>query len=68
MQINLTGFLNGKKAREFMGELWKLLMSAQSSGDGIPVELVNAKKEEIKKRQVIYLKIFIFVTIITFDI
>lgn len=22
MQINLTGFLNAKRAREFMGELW----------------------------------------------
>lgn len=52
MQINLTGFLNGKKAREFMGELWQLLLSAQNSGDGIPEQLVNAKKEEIKKRQV----------------
>jgi hypothetical protein len=52
MQINLTGFLNGKKAREFMGELWHLLISAQNSDDGIPQELVNSKKEEIKKRQV----------------
>ena len=52
MQINLTGFLNGKKAREFMGELWALLISAQNSGDGIPEEFVNQKKDEIKKRQV----------------
>ena len=29
MQINLTGFLNGKNARIFMGELWALLNSAQ---------------------------------------
>jgi serine/arginine repetitive matrix protein 1 len=25
MQINLTGILNGKNAREFMGELWPCL-------------------------------------------
>ena len=29
MQINLTGFLNGKNARLFMGELWTHLNSAQ---------------------------------------
>ena len=36
-----------------MGELWQLLISAQNSGDGIPIELVNAKKDEIVKRQVL---------------
>ena len=25
MQINLTGFLNGKNSRVFMGELWELV-------------------------------------------
>lgn len=53
MQINLTGFLDGKKAREFMGELWQLLLSGQATHDGIPPELIELKKEELKKRQVI---------------
>ncbi|CAF3985131.1 unnamed protein product [Rotaria sp. Silwood2] len=51
MQINLTGFLGGSKARVFIGELWKLLASAQSSPDGIPAECVEMKKRELLKRQ-----------------
>lgn len=51
MQINLTGFLGGSKARLFISELWKLLASAQSSADGIPAELVEMKKNELLKRQ-----------------
>ena len=50
MQINMTGFLNGSKAREFMGELWQLLYSAQNSKTGIPKELVQAKAEDIMLR------------------
>lgn len=53
MQINLTGFLNGKNARLFMGELWELLLSAQASDTGIPESFVQQKKEEIKKRMVL---------------
>ena len=53
MQINLTGFLGGNKARLFIGELWKLLASAQSSPDGIPAEFVEMKRKELLlKRQV----------------
>ena len=52
MQINLTGFLNGKNARIFMGELWKLLDSAQNNESGIPQETIDKKKEEIKNRRV----------------
>lgn len=52
MQINLTGFLNGKNAREFMGELWPLLLSAQENIAGIPSAFLEQKKEEIKQRQV----------------
>jgi len=52
LQINLTGFLNGKNSRMFMGELWKLLISAQQSPHGIPEELINQKKEDIRKRQI----------------
>ena len=50
MQINLTGFLNGKNARIFMGELWKLLDSAQKTSSGIPQELIDKKKEEMKSK------------------
>ncbi|UJR15708.1 hypothetical protein I4U23_002643 [Adineta vaga] len=51
MQINLTGFLGGSKARLFIGELWKILSDAQASPDGIPAELVEMKKKELLKRQ-----------------
>jgi len=50
MQINLTGFVNGKNARLFMGELWALLASAQATESGIPQELIDKKKEEMKNR------------------
>lgn len=52
MQINLTGFLNGKNARDFMGELWSLLLSAQETVGGIPAEILEEKKAEIRRRQV----------------
>lgn len=51
MQINLTGFLGGSKARLFIGELWTFLASAQTSPDGIPKELVELKKKELLKKQ-----------------
>lgn len=51
MQINLTGFLNGRNARQFMEELWALLLSAQESETGIPEEFIQQKKEEILKRE-----------------
>lgn len=46
----LTGFLNGKNARIFMGELWDLLLSAQANPSGIPKAFLDQKKEEIKKK------------------
>lgn len=52
MQIMLTGFLNGKNARIFMGELWDLLLSAQASPSGIPKQFLDQKKEELKKKMV----------------
>lgn len=52
MQINLTGFLNGKNAREFMKDLWPLLLSAQDNIAGIPSAFLEQKKEEIRQRQV----------------
>lgn len=51
MQINLTGFLNGKNARDFMGDLWTLLLSAQETVGGIPAEILEEKKAEIRRRQ-----------------
>lgn len=51
MQINMTGFLNGKNARQFMDELWALLLSAQESDTGIPSEFIQQKKDEILKRE-----------------
>lgn len=65
MQINLTGFLNGKNARVFMTDLWDLLLSAQESPTGIPEILMEMKKEEIKKRMV---NIIIFLNIQEFII
>jgi len=50
IQINLTGFLNGKNARIFTGELWDMLIAAQESPSGIPPSLVTAKKEELRLR------------------
>ena len=35
-----------------MGELWKLLDSAQNNESGIPQEMIDKKKEEIKHRRV----------------
>lgn len=37
-----------------MGELWGMLISAQENASGIPAALVEAKKEEIRKRNVSY--------------
>lgn len=55
IQINLTGFLNPRNARIFLGELWELLASAQAHVSGIPEQFIEQKKEEIKKRQVSFL-------------
>jgi serine/arginine repetitive matrix protein 1 len=63
MQINLTGFLGGSKARAFIGELWNLLASAQSSPDGIPAELVEMKKKELLKAKVYISDCFLFLFI-----
>ena len=52
MQIQLTGFLQGKNARVFMGELWDLLISAQENIGGIPTAFIEKKKEEIRLRKV----------------
>ncbi|KAK5969375.1 hypothetical protein GCK32_010946 [Trichostrongylus colubriformis] len=51
MQINITGFLNARRAREFMGELWMLLIEADESEDGIPRSLIEKKIDEMRKER-----------------
>ena len=50
MQLHLTGFLE-KNTSSFMGELWTLLLSAQSSAMGIPQQFLDKKKEEIREKR-----------------
>lgn len=52
MQINITGFMNSRNAREFMAELWELLLSAMTASNGIPPKLIEEKKQELLKKQV----------------
>ncbi|KAK1769529.1 hypothetical protein QBC33DRAFT_324358 [Phialemonium atrogriseum] len=46
LQIQLTGFLD-KDTASFCKDLWKLLLSAQNSPQGVPKELLEAKKLEL---------------------
>ncbi|MCJ1361332.1 hypothetical protein MMC16_000430 [Acarospora aff. strigata] len=46
LQIQLTGFLDKDTAR-FCKELWTLCLSAQSNPQGVPKELLEAKKLEL---------------------
>lgn len=50
LQISLTGFLEAS-ARPFMGELWRLLVSAQQSVGGVPRAFVEAKKLEMQQKR-----------------
>ena len=50
MQLNLTGFLE-KNTPKFMNSLWKLLLSAQDTPDGIPPRLIEDKKVEIREQR-----------------
>ena len=50
VQINITGFINGKNAKDFVGELWPMLVSATENGLGVPDQILNAKKSEIQAR------------------
>jgi hypothetical protein len=52
MQIYVTGFLE-RKAGPFMSELWALLVSAMEN-DGIPKEILEKKKEELRQKKVCY--------------
>ena len=51
LQIQLTGFL-AKNAREFMAELWKMLIDAEQNAFGIPTALLDSAKEAVLKHQV----------------
>lgn len=51
LQIQLTGFLE-KDTAPFCKELWNLFLSAQSSPQGVPKELLEAKKLELIQEKV----------------
>ncbi|MCJ1478486.1 hypothetical protein MMC13_007166 [Lambiella insularis] len=51
LQIQLTGFLDKDTAR-FCKELWSLCLSAQSNAQGVPKELLEAKKLELIQEKV----------------
>ena len=51
LQIALGGFLE-KDAPNFAKELWKLCISGQNSPQGIPKELLEAKKLELIQERV----------------
>jgi hypothetical protein len=51
MQIQLTGFLE-KETAPFCKEMWNLFLSAQSSPQGVPQELLEAKKLELIQEKV----------------
>ena len=51
IQIQLTGFLD-KDTPAFCKDLWKLLLSAQASPQGVPKELLEAKKLELMQEKV----------------
>jgi hypothetical protein len=55
MQIQLTGFLD-KDTASFCKELWTLCLSAQSNAQGVPKELLEAKKLELIQEKVLHLQ------------
>ncbi|KAK2592041.1 hypothetical protein QQS21_010274 [Conoideocrella luteorostrata] len=50
LQIQLTGFLD-KDTAPFCKDLWNLLLSAQGSPQGVPKELLEAKKLELMQEK-----------------
>ncbi|KAL8922055.1 MAG: hypothetical protein Q9208_005365 [Pyrenodesmia sp. 3 TL-2023] len=52
LQIQLTGFLD-KDTPKFCKELWTLCLSAQSNPQGVPKELLEAKKLELIQEKVL---------------
>jgi len=55
LQIQLTGFLD-KDNPAFCKELWSLCLSAQLNPQGVPKELLEAKKLELIQEKVIFAK------------
>ncbi|KAH0846815.1 PWI domain-containing protein [Fonsecaea pedrosoi] len=51
LQISLTGFLD-KDTPKFCKELWNLCLSAQSNAQGVPKELLEAKKLELIQEKI----------------
>ncbi|CRK41767.1 hypothetical protein BN1708_008571 [Verticillium longisporum] len=51
LQIQMTGFLD-KETAPFCKELWKLFLSAQASPQGVPKELLEAKKLELIQEKI----------------
>ncbi|KAI9765102.1 MAG: hypothetical protein M1840_007809 [Geoglossum simile] len=51
LQIQLTGFLDRDTAK-FCKELWSLCLSAQSNPQGVPKELLEAKKLELLQEKI----------------
>ncbi|KAJ2718813.1 Serine/arginine repetitive matrix protein 1 [Coemansia sp. Benny D115] len=50
MQVNLTGFLEGK-TQGFMQSLWEVLLEAQESPTGIPESFIRNKVEELRVKK-----------------
>ncbi|KAA8902098.1 PWI domain-containing protein [Sphaerosporella brunnea] len=53
IQLNLTGFLE-KETPAFCKQLWNLLLSAQVNPQGVPTELLEKKREELRQIKVCY--------------
>lgn len=51
LQIQLTGFLD-KDTPKFCEDLWSLCLSAQENPQGVPKELLEAKKIELMQEKV----------------
>lgn len=51
LQIQLTGFLD-KDTAKFCQELWSLCLSGQDNPQGVPKELLEAKKLELIQEKV----------------
>lgn len=51
LQMQLTGFLD-KDTPAFCKQLWNMFLSAQASPQGVPKELLEAKKQELMQEKV----------------
>ena len=51
LQILVTGFLQSKPARLFIGQLWGLLLSAQENPSKLPEKFIEDKKNAIRQQK-----------------